>query len=136
MPSIKKSLPLAVLLVVLLLNISCSKKDTSDKNIVILTQDNFDKTKSEGLVLVDFWATWCKPCLVQGPIVAEIAAQYKGKLTVGKCDIDENRDLASTYNIQSIPTIMIFRDGVPVETLIGIQSKESLEAVIGQYLNK
>lgn len=132
----KESAALAVLLITLLLNISCNNNSASDKNIILLTKDNFDKTKSEGIVLVDFWATWCKPCQIQGPIVAEIAVQYKGKLTVAKCDIDQNRDIANTYNIQSIPTLIIFKDGAPVETLIGLQSKGSLEELIGKYLKQ
>ena len=123
-----------MLLAIGVLNISCKNSGTTDKNIILLTQDNFDKTKSEGIVLVDFWATWCKPCQIQGPIVAELAEQYKGKLIVGKCDIDENRDLANTYNIQSIPTIIIFRDGAPIETVIGLQSKSSLEELVDKYI--
>lgn len=136
MQLIKTSAALVVLLITVFLNVSCNQKSTSDKNIILLTQDNFDKTKSEGIVLVDYWATWCKPCQIQGPIVAEIAEQYKGKLTVAKCDIDQNRDIANTYNIQSIPTIIIFKNGVPVETLIGLQSKGSLEELIGKYLKQ
>ena len=136
MLSFKKTALIVVVLATVFLNISCNQESTSEKNIILVTQDNFDKTKSEGLVLIDFWATWCKPCRVQGPIVAEIAGIYKEKLTVGKCDIDENRDLANTYNIQSIPTLIIFKDGVPVETLVGIQSQSSLEEVIGKYLKQ
>lgn len=136
MQTIKKPATLILLLITLFLNISCNKNSTSDKNIILLTQDNFDQTKSKGIVLVDFWATWCKPCQIQGPIVAGIAEQYKGKLTVGKCDIDENRDLANTYNIQSIPTLIIFKDGAPVETVVGLQSKGSLEELIDKYLKQ
>ena len=86
--------------------------------------------------MVDFWATWCKPCLIQGPIVAEIAELYEGKLIVGKLDIDQNREIAKAYNIQSIPTIIIFKDGIPVETLIGLHSKGSLEEIIDKYLKQ
>jgi thioredoxin len=136
MRSIKNSASLVFLLLTVFLNVSCNNNNASEKNIILLTQDNFDKTKSEGIVLVDFWATWCKPCRIQGPIVAEIAEQYKGKLTVGKCDIDQNRDLADTYNIQSIPTLIIFKDGAPIETLIGLQSKGSMEELIDKYLKQ
>jgi thioredoxin 1 len=136
MRSIKNSASLVFLLLTVFLNVSCNNNNVSEKNIILLTQDNFDKTKSEGIVLVDFWATWCKPCRIQGPIVAEIAEQYKGKLTVGKCDIDQNRDLADTYNIQSIPTLIIFKDGAPVGTLIGLQSKGSMEELIDKYLKQ
>lgn len=136
MRSIKNSASLVFLLLTVFLNVSCNNNNVSEKNIILLTQDNFDKTKSEGIVLVDFWATWCKPCRIQGPIVAEIAEQYKGKITVGKCDIDQNRDLADTYNIQSIPTLIIFKDGAPVGTLIGLQSKGSMEELIDKYLKQ
>lgn len=130
----KRSFTIAALLSILFLGISCNQQKPSEKNIIKITQNNFDQTKGKGLVLVDYWATWCKPCQMQGPIVAEIAEQFKGKLTVGKCDIDQNRDIANTYNIQSIPTLMLFKDGTPVETLIGLQSKGSLEEVINKYL--
>jgi thioredoxin 1 len=136
MLSTKKSRSLALLLVTLFLNVSCNQHKSSEKDIVLLTRDNFALTTNKGLVLVDYWATWCKPCQLQGPIVAGIAEQFKGKLTVGKCDIDQNRELANTYNIQSIPTLILFKDGLPVETLVGLQSKGSLEEVIGKYLKK
>ena len=132
----KKPLALAVLLITVLLNISCNRQKSSDKNVILVTQDNFEQTKSKGLVLVDYWATWCQPCKMQGPIVAEIAEQFKGKLTVGKCDVDQNRDIANSYNIQSIPTLILFKDGTPVETLIGLQSKGSLEELINKYLKQ
>lgn len=136
MQTIKKSVITAIILVSAFLTTSCNKSSTADKNIILLTQDNFDKTISEGIVLVDFWATWCRPCQIQGPIVAELADQYKGKLTVGKCDIDENRDIANTYNIQSIPTLIIFKNGAAVETVVGLQSKESLGELIDKYVKQ
>lgn len=136
MGSFKKPALLIALITSVFLSVSCSNRHASEKNIILLTNDNFEQTKSKGLVLVDYWATWCKPCQIQGPIVAEIAEQYKGKLTVGKCDIDQNREIANTYNIQSIPTLIIFKDGAPVETVVGLQSKGSLEDLINKYLKQ
>jgi thioredoxin 1 len=131
----KISVPTLILLTVVSIS-SCNKSGSSDKNIVTLTSDNFSQTISKGVVLVDFWATWCKPCQVQGPIVAELAAQYKGKITVGKIDIDQNQDLAGTYGIQSIPTLIIYIEGRPVETLVGLRSKSALEEILNKYLKQ
>jgi thioredoxin 1 len=115
---------------------SCQSEGESDKNIATLNMDNFDQTINKGVVLIDFWATWCKPCQIQGPIVEEIAVQFKGKLNVGKVDIDQNRELATTYDIQSIPTLMIFVEGKPVETIVGLRSKSALEEIINKYIIK
>jgi|WetSurMetagenome_2_1015567.scaffolds.fasta_scaffold647683_2 thioredoxin 1 len=128
--------PLIILLFAICLISSCTNSESSDKNIVTVTSDNFDQTINKGVVLVDFWATWCRPCQIQGPIVAELAGKYKNKLIVGKIDIDQNRDLAGTYDIQSIPTLMIFVNGKPVETLVGLRSKEALEELINKYTQK
>ena len=94
--NIRKPAPLLFIFLIVLSSISCNRSGGSDENILILTSDNFDQTISKGVVMVDFWATWCKPCKLQGPIVAEIATEYKGKLTVGKIDIDQNQDLATS----------------------------------------
>jgi thioredoxin 1 len=115
---------------------SCNKRGGSDKNIVVLTSDNFDQTINKGVVLVDFWATWCKPCGIQSRIVAELAGEFKDKITIGKIDIDQNQDMAATYNIQSIPTLIIFVEGKPAETLVGLRSKVALEEILNKYLKK
>lgn len=133
---IRKISVLTIIFLSLLSIYSCNKCGSADKNIVTLTSDNFSQTISKGVVLVDFWATWCRPCQIQGPIVAELAGKYKNKLIVGKIDIDQNRDLAGTYDIQSIPTLMIFVNGKPVETLVGLRSKEALEELINKYTQK
>jgi len=137
MNSFNRKIQLLILIFLIVFVItSCNNSGSSDKNIIILTSDNFDQTINKGVVLVDFWATWCKPCQIQGPIVADLAGQYKNKLMVGKIDIDQNRDLAGSYNIQSIPTLIIFVDGKPVETLVGLRSKEAIEEIINKYLKK
>jgi len=132
----KRFYPLILILFSVLLMTSCKNTEVSDKNTVTLNSDNFDQTINKGVVLVDFWATWCRPCQIQGPIVSELAGKYKDKITVGKIDIDQNSDLAGTYNIQSIPTLMIFVEGKPVETLVGLRSKGALEELINKYIRK
>ena len=133
---IRKSAQLLFIFLIVLSSISCNRSGGSDENILTLTSDNFDQTISKGVVLVDFWATWCKPCKLQGPIVAEIATEYKGKLTVGKIDIDQNQDLATSYNIQSIPTLIIFVEGKEVETFVGLQSKSALQEILNKYVKQ
>jgi thioredoxin 1 len=97
-------------------------------NDITLTDSNFDAEvlKATTPVLVDFWAVWCGPCQTQGPIVEEVAKLMEGKAKVGKLNVDENPTMAGTYNIMSIPTIMIFKDGDVVKQFTGVQSKETL----------
>lgn len=95
---------------------------------ITLTNENFQNEvlKSEIPVLVDFWAAWCGPCRMVAPIVEEIAKEYMGKVKVGKINVDEQPELASAFRIASIPTIMIFKNGKIIDTVIGYQSKERL----------
>jgi thioredoxin 1 len=113
--------------------LSC-KSGSSEKNIVTLTSDNFVNETSQGVVMVDFWATWCMPCKAMAPVIEEIAGQTIGKVKVGKVDIDKNGTLANRFGIQSIPTILIFKDGVLVETFIGVQSKAALVNALSKYV--
>ena len=85
-------------------------------------------------VLVDFWAVWCGPCQVQGPIVEEVAKELDGKVKVGKMDVDQNPQTAQTFGIMSIPTLMIFKGGTVVKQFIGVQSKESLKAELSKLI--
>jgi len=103
---------------------------------VVLNEQNFTQEvlKSELPVMVDFWAVWCGPCKVLGPVVAEIAKDYEGKLKVGKVNVDENNQLAMTYGVMSIPTLKFFKGGKLVGELIGAAPKASLEAEIKKHL--
>lgn len=98
--------------------------------------DNFatDVMKSKLPVLVDFYATWCGPCQMQGPIVEELAGEYQGKVAIGKLDVDEAGETAGKYQILSIPTIMIFKGGEPVAKLVGFQSKDKLKEELDKVL--
>ncbi len=105
-------------------------------NEVILSESNFDQEvlKSDVPVMVDFWAVWCGPCKVLGPIVEELAKDYRGKLKVGKVNVDENNALASKYGIMSIPTLKFFKGGKLVGELIGAAPKAVLETEIKKHL--
>lgn len=99
---------------------------------VKITVDNFEEEvlKSDIPILVDFWATWCGPCQMLSPIIAELAEEYAGKIKVGKVNTDEEGALAQKFGIMSIPTVMFFRDGEVVETLVGFRPKDDFVKVI------
>jgi len=101
-----------------------------------LTDQNFEEEviKSDIPVLVDFWAEWCMPCKIVGPVVEELAKEYAGKLKVGKLNVDENQ-IASQFGIMSIPSIYFFKQGKVVKTMIGAQPKDSFKSAIDEVLN-
>ena len=95
---------------------------------VQITSENFESLKNGAQPLVvDFWATWCGPCRMIAPIVAELAKEYDGQITVGKCDVEENDDLAADFGIRNIPTILFFKGGEVVDKLVGAVSKAKLD---------
>jgi thioredoxin 1 len=113
-------------------DITSETVNATEVNEVILSSLNFEQQvlKSQKPVMVDFWATWCGPCRMTAPIVKALADEYKGKIVVGKVDVDQNRDLAEGYSISAIPTILFFKDGKVVDQQIGMTSKENLEEKI------
>ena len=95
---------------------------------VTITNENFASLKAGKLpMVVDFWATWCGPCRMVAPIIEELAGTYDGQIVVGKCDVEENDDLAAEFGIRNIPTILFFKNGEIVDKLIGAQPKAKLE---------
>ncbi len=102
---------------------------------VILTDENFETEilNSELPCLVDFWAPWCGPCRMVGPIVEEIAKEYQGKLKVGKLNVDEAPKTASQYGVMSIPTLSIFKGGERVDTVVGVRPKEDIVSRINLH---
>lgn len=93
-----------------------------------LTKDNFEQEvmKSDKTVLVDFWASWCAPCMMLSPVIAEIAEEMNGSVAVGKVNVDEEQELSMQYGISSIPTLLVFRNGEIVNAAVGLRSKENI----------
>ena len=102
-------------------------------NEIVLTKENWESevTNSDVPVLVDFWAVWCGPCRMIAPIVSEIASEYAGKIKVGKVNVDEQEELAMAYRIASIPTLMLFKDGKPVASVLGYRQKADIIRALG-----
>lgn len=100
-----------------------------------LSEEEFDEfIRSHGLVLVDFWAEWCGPCRMIAPILDEISRDYAGKVVVAKVDVDRNRGLAMRFGIMSIPTLILFKNGRPVDMMIGARPRPAIEDMIKRHL--
>ncbi|MBA4337046.1 thioredoxin [bacterium] len=93
---------------------------------VILNEENFKNEIANGVVLVDFFATWCGPCKMLAPVIEELATEFVGKAKIAKLDVDQAGHVAGEFGVQSIPTIIIFKDGQEVDRMIGFQGKEVL----------
>ncbi|MEK3954188.1 MAG: thioredoxin [Psychrobacillus psychrotolerans] len=98
--------------------------------IVHGTDQTFNTDIEEGLVLVDFWATWCGPCKMIAPVLEEMDAEMSDKVKIVKVDVDENQATASQFGIMSIPTLVLFKDGKPVDKAVGFQPKEALVQLV------
>jgi thioredoxin 1 len=109
---------------------------TTDSLSVQVTDATFaaDVEQASGLVLVDFWATWCGPCLIIAPVLEQLASEYSGKIKVAKVDVDSNQATAMKFNIRSIPAVLFFKGGKHVDTVIGAVPKSALQSKIQQHL--
>ena len=106
------------------------------ENTATLTDGNFDDSviKSTVPVLVDFWAEWCGPCRMIGPTVEELATDYDGKVTIGKLNVDDNPNTATQFGLRSIPTLLLFKGGEVVESVVGLTDKTRLQALLDKHL--
>jgi thioredoxin 1 len=105
-------------------------------DILTLSDATFDETVagSDTPILVDFWAEWCGPCKMIAPTLAEIATEQKGKLAIGKLNVDDNPDTARRYDVMSIPTLLVFKDGQQVKRLVGAKGKGQLLQDLAEYI--
>lgn len=99
-----------------------------------LTNGEFNEFIKEGVVLIDFFADWCMPCVMMGPIVDEMAEKFKGKIKVGKVNIEDNQELAQRYNVASIPNFVLFKDGKVIEQFVGGMSEEDFEEKLKKFI--
>ncbi len=99
-----------------------------------LTNGQFEKFTQKGVVLVDFFADWCMPCLMMAPIMDDLSKKFKGKINFGKIDVDENQPLAEKFHVHSIPNFVLFKDGKPLDRFVGAMSSEDFEEKLKRHL--
>jgi thioredoxin len=110
-------------------------KPSSVSSPITLTDSNFEQAlKENSLLVVDFWAVWCGPCRMVAPAIEQLASELAGKVAFGKLNVDENPVISRTFGIQSIPTIAIFKNGKPIDAIIGAVSKSQMQSTILKYL--
>ena len=102
--------------------------------VKVFTDENFETETNKGVVLVDFWATWCGPCRMQAPIIEQLADEMGDKVTIGKLDVDANPKTAQSFGIMSIPTLLIKKDGQVVDQLVGVHMKDQLKQAFDHTL--
>lgn len=105
----------------------------TDMKPVELTDSNFNDEIASGLTLVDFWAPWCGPCRIIAPVIEELAGQYEGRVKIGKVNVDENPVTQGQYRVMSIPTLILFKDGQPIEGVVGAQPKRAFETLLDKH---
>lgn len=108
------------------------------EHVLLFTDEDFDEQvlKAKGPVLVDFWAEWCGPCLMLEPVIEEIAGEQKGKAKVGKLNVDENPAVQQRYRVMSIPTVLVFRDGKVVKSLVGVRPKAQYSGALAEAASR
>jgi thioredoxin 1 len=107
----------------------------TNQNTITLTAADFETVVASGTpTLVDFWADWCGPCHAIAPVLEELAAEHEGELTVAKLNVDENSNIALDHEVMSIPTLIIFKDGVEKKRLVGAQPKSHIEAELAEFI--
>lgn len=135
-----------ILVIVAVMMVGCEREGFETDNgagdetspaaeVITLDAGNFDTEIESGVVLVDFWAEWCPPCKIQGPIVEEVARAVQEKASVAKLDIDEAPEIAQRFKIESIPTLVVFKDGKPVEQFVGVTNAAKLVSAINSALD-
>ena len=102
-------------------------------SLLKLDSSSFQSTVSQGLTLVDFWAEWCGPCKAIAPTVDALAQDFGGRVVVGKLNVDENQQLAAQFNIRGIPTMILFKDGQPVDQIVGLTDENNIKSLIGRH---
>jgi thioredoxin 1 len=110
------------------------QEETMADTLVEMTDANFTNEAADGLVLVDFWAPWCGPCRMVSPVIEELASDYQGQIKVGKLNVDDNQRTAMSFRVMSIPTVILFKDGQPVETMVGAMPKSAYQARLEKHL--
>ena len=126
----------------LLAHVNCSNQNASWKgdyrmaDLLQVTDDSFDDEiiNSDMPVMVDFWAEWCGPCKMVGPVVEELAQEYEGKIKIAKMDVDKNRQTPVRFGIRNIPTLIMFKGGEVVRTIVGAQTKNQLDEELKKLL--
>jgi len=103
-------------------------------NITELTDESFKKFVEQGVAVVDLWAPWCGPCKMIAPIVEDLAEEYEGKIKFAKLNVDEHKKTQAEYNVMGIPTLLVFKNGRPVDRIVGALSRERIKEKLGKHL--